>query len=314
MNKVLISLLKGTIRDKLSLLREELLTEELVSLCNSSLLKERYNLEKGINFTRFREIKKVIESRNIKTVSINDENYPNYLKEIYDPPFLVYVWGNADALNKDLVSIVGTRKPSVKGYHSAFKIGIDLGRCNVGVVSGLALGIDGASHTGNLYTGGKTVAVLGSGIDEIYPKAHKGLAAEIISNGGAVISEYPPGDSIRKYNFPKRNRIIAGLTRHLIIIQAPKKSGSLITGDFALQNGSEIYVHSAGIADKRFIGSDNYYKQGARKIDSSLPVLKAFGKSCNMHDFDLENYCTGDLVKMELEDKLVKYKGGYFLK
>ncbi len=174
---VLISLLKGKNRDKLALLRSNPTEKELLELCHSSDLKECYRLEKGNNFLRFDEIKKIILEKDIKPISINDLKYPGLLKEIYDPPFLLFVRGDLDTLSSKLVSVVGTRKPSLKGYKEAFKLGLELGRDDIGVVSGLALGIDGAVHRGNLTTRGKTVAVLGSGIDTIYPKSHKELAS-----------------------------------------------------------------------------------------------------------------------------------------
>lgn len=312
MNKLIVALLKGKNSDKVKLLNEKFLECKLLELCNSLELKSEYNLEKGYGFNKLEEIFSLIKSMDIKCVTLEDEEYPQALKEIFDPPFMLYVRGSLSALNMDLISIVGTRKPSLRGYHSAFKVGMDLGRANIGVVSGLALGIDGAAHSGNISTGGNTVAVLGSGIDTIYPKSHKSLAGEILLKGGALISEFIPGESPKSYNFPKRNRVIAGLTRDLIIIQAPKKSGALITGDFALQRGGDIYVHSVGIGDKRFLGSDKYFKDGAQKLDSVYPILQKYSRTERIYEFDSESYKSEDLIKMELNKEIIKYKGIYF--
>lgn len=312
MNKLLIALLKGKNCDKVNLLNKNFSFKELLAICNSDELQNIYNLAKGYGFNRFDEILQIIKTKNIKCITVVDTKYPEALKEIFDPPFMLYIRGNVDALNLDLVSIVGTRKPSLRGLHESFKIGMDLGRENIGVVSGLAAGVDSASQEGNILTNGKTVAVLGSGIDSIYPKSSMNLARDIILKNGAIISEFLPGESPKSYNFPKRNRIIAGLTRDLIIVQAPKKSGSLITGDFALQRGSDIYVHSVGVGDKRFLGSDKYYKDGAIKIDSAYPILKKFNKNTNIEIFDSERYQNDLLLKMEMNNQIVKYKGVYF--
>ncbi len=307
-----ISLLKGKNRDKLTLINENLKEEDLIKICESPSLMERYKLEKGKDYLRYNDILNSIIRLDIKCLSLDDDNYPKLLKEIYDPPFILYIRGDFSVLSSELVSVVGTRKPSTGGYRGAFKLGMDLGRSGVNVVSGLALGIDGACHSGNILTGGKTVAVLGSGIDTIYPKEHKELAASILSSGGILISEYPPGDIIRKYNFPKRNRIVAGLSWNLVVIQAPKKSGSLITGDFALQDGRDVWVHSSGIGDSRFLGSDKYFKDGAKKLSSAYPLLKSLNRECEVIDFDYESYTDNQLLAMELKGEIIKYRGGYF--
>lgn len=312
MNRVLISLLKGSNKKKLSLLNKNLEIKELLELISSDDFKNIYSLEKGYAFNRFDEISKIMQKVNMCFVTIADENYPENLKNIYDPPFLLYYRGDIGSLTDDLVSVVGTRKPSIRGFHEAFKLGLDLGKQNVSVVSGLAMGIDGASHSGNILGGGKTIAVLGSGVDTIYPASNRDLARDILKTGGAIISEFPPGESPKRFNFPKRNRVIAGLSRSLVIIQAPKKSGALITGEFALNNGGDVYVHSVGVADKRFLGSDKYYKDGAKKIDSAYPLLSVFDKVCQLNMFDSEDFSSSELIKMELEGNITKYKGCYF--
>lgn len=309
-----ISLLKGKTENKLTLLKDCPDEDSLIKICDSPKLKERYRLEKGYNYLRYHEILNSIKKRNIGCISIENKEYPKLLKEIYDPPFLIYFKGDRRLLNSQIVSVVGTRKPSNRGYHCAFKLGLNLGKHGINVVSGLAIGIDGASHRGNILSGGRTVAVLGSAIDTIYPREHKELAAAIISCGGVIISEFPPGSETRKYNFPKRNRIVAGLSQNLVIIQAPKKSGALITGDFALEDGRDVWVHSIGIGDKRFLGSDRYFKEGARRLDSACPLIKFFGKKAKIEEFDKSDYSESDLLKMEIDGVIIKYRGEYFFK
>lgn len=312
MSKIVISLLKGKNCDKLKLLEENLSSKQLLDLCKTDELQSSFNLARGHAFSRLDEILGIVERKKIITFSYNETEYPINLKDIYDPPFMIYVRGDKKAFSGDLVSVVGTRKPSLRGFHESFRLGLDLGREDVGVVSGLAIGIDGAAHFGNVESGGRTIAVLGSGVDTIYPATNRDLAGNILQNGGAIVSEFPPGESPKKFNFPKRNRVIAGLTRNLVIIQAPKKSGALITGDFALNNGGDIFVHSVGVNDVRFLGSDGYFKDGAKKIDSAYPILKLFEKGLNTMPFDSSDYNSADLLKLELSGEIIKYKGCYF--
>ncbi|MGL1894320.1 MAG: DNA-processing protein DprA [Spirochaetaceae bacterium] len=312
MNRVLISLLKGTNNSKLALLNKNYNLEELIDVCEDLRQLTKYKLEKGYAFNRFNQIVEIIKKMDIKIVTLADNNYPPRLKNIYDPPFILYLRGDLDALEGDLVSVVGTRKPSLRGFHESFKLGLDLGRKDVAVVSGLALGVDAAVQSGNVATKGRTIAVLGGGVDTIYPSSNKTLAGNILKNRGAIISEFPPGEEPKRFNFPKRNRIIAGLSNSLIIMQAPKKSGALITGDFALQNGTDIYIHSVGIGDSRFTGSDRFYKDGATKIDSAYPILKTFFKAYEIKSFDSEFVHTDRLLKMELDGEIIKYKGCFF--
>lgn len=314
MNRVIISLLKGSNMDKLTLLKENFSFDKLINLCSTKDLSREFNLQVGYNFNSYNSLLKSIEKMGIETISLDDLDYPEILRSVYDPPFLLYLRGNREAINDKLVSVVGTRKPSLRGLLAAYKLGLDLGRRDVGVVSGLAVGVDTASHRGNIETGGKTVAVLGSGIDSIYPKSNKGLAGDIIGKGGVIVSEFPPGEAPKKFNFPKRNRIIAGLTGKVVIVQAPLKSGSLITGDFTLDNGGEIYVHSCGVNDIRFLGSDKLFKEGAKKIDTAGPILSDLGIEPDIKELDSSDYTGEQLLRMELDREVVKYKGCYFWK
>ena len=176
-----------------------------------------------------------------------DPRYPTLLREIYDPPAVLFVRGNADFAGKPAISVVGTRRPDDGALKAAYHLGREAANAGIAVVSGLALGIDAAAHRGVVSAGGTAVAVLGSGIDTIYPQRHRELGAEILRNGGTAVSEYPPGTPVRKYQFPARNRIITGCSSTLLVIQAPEGSGALISVDYALDQGRDVWVHETGL-------------------------------------------------------------------
>ncbi|MCL2214513.1 MAG: DNA-processing protein DprA [Treponema sp.] len=188
--------------------------------------------------------------RSIKLVSWSSFEYPPLLREIYDPPALIYYRGCLPNPEKPLLGMVGTRKPSRESAEQAYKIAGNIGRSGISVVSGLAYGIDAMSHRGNLISGVPGYAVLGSGIDGIYPSANKPLANKILNSGGAIISEYPPGMPASKWTFPARNRIIAALSRSVLVVEAPFKSGALITATFALEQGKDLWVASCGTRER----------------------------------------------------------------
>jgi len=192
--------------------------------------------------------RRALEEGNISLCSFFDAGYPPRLRQIFDPPLLLFVRGHREILNDDAgVSIVGTRRPTPEGTAAAKALAEAVARDGYPVVSGLARGIDGASHRGALrHPGGRTIAVLGSGIDQLYPPQHRPLATEILASGGAIVSEYPPGTGVRKHQFPERNRIIAGLSSLLWVVQAPRGSGALITADFALDENRDVVVHLVG--------------------------------------------------------------------
>jgi len=217
----------------------------------------------------------VCRLRSCKWVSWAEDDYPPLLRESYDPPPVIFYRGILPNPEKSLLGMVGTRKPSIQAGEQAYKIAGNLGRNGVSVISGLAVGIDAMSHRGNLISGVPGYAVLGSGIDEIYPSVNRPLAKRIIDSGGAIISEYPPGVRPCKWTFPARNRIIAAMSRSVLIVEAPKKSGALITASFALEQGKDIWVASSGIldgsADRQ--GTIKLANDGAEIITSAVDVL-----------------------------------------
>jgi DNA processing protein len=217
--------------------------------------------------------------RGIAYVSYAQRGYPPLLREIYDPPVLLFYRGVMPEPGRPLAAVVGTRRPSGAAAAQAYDIGRDLGRNGIPVVSGLALGIDALAHRGSLDGGGVTAAVLGSGLDEIYPASNRPLARRILEGGGVLLSEYPPGTTARKWNFPARNRIIAGLARGTLLVEAPAGSGALITARFALEQGRDLWVASAGTipANPRGEGTRRLAGDGAGVVSSAASLLAEWG-------------------------------------
>ncbi len=178
----------------------------------------------------------------IKKITINDRGYPKLLKEIYNPPKELFYLGEIQAEENLPLAIVGTRKVSNYGKQATIELGRALARAGFTIISGLALGVDGLAHQAALDAGTRTVAVLGCGLDNIYPPTHKKLAEKIIASGGAVISEYPPGTPPLKQNFPARNKIVSGLSLGVLVIEAPETSGALITARYALDQNREVFA------------------------------------------------------------------------
>jgi len=209
----------------------------------------------------------------IRIVSWREESYPPLCREIYDPPALLFYRGVLPDPVKPMAAVVGTRKPSSQGAKRAFDIGRELGKAAIPVVSGLALGIDSMAHRGNVEAASPTVAVLGSSPDMVYPASNRLLARRILDSGGVIISEYPPGTGPRKWNFPERNRIISALARGTIIVEAPERSGALITARFALEQGRDLWVDKAGISSTRSAGTARLAEEGALILSSVKDIL-----------------------------------------
>ena len=184
----------------------------------------------------------------IEFIHCKDVNYPVMLTQVYDCPYALFARGNSAILNSPSVAIVGTRKASMSGLKAAFNFSKDLVASGYTVVSGLAMGIDAAAHSGALSSSGKTVAVLACGLDNLYPAVNKKLASSIIQNGGCIVSEYSPGEPPLKWRFPARNRIISGLSEAVVVMESPVKSGALITADFALEQNRDLFFHESAVA------------------------------------------------------------------
>jgi DNA processing protein len=215
----------------------------------------------------------------IRIVSWREENYPPLCREIYDPPALLFYRGVLPDPVKPMAAVVGTRKPSSQGAQRAFDIGYELGMAGIPVVSGLALGIDAMAHRGNVEAGSPTAAVLGSSPDMVYPVSNRSLVRRILDTGGVILSEYSPGTGPRRWNFPERNRIISALARGTIIVEAPEKSGALITARFAVEQGRDLWVDKAGISAQsaqsgaRSAGTIRLAEEGASIYSSVKDIL-----------------------------------------
>jgi DNA processing protein len=216
---------------------------------------------------------KYIESEGINILTINDPEYPVLLKEIYDPPFLFYYKGKIN-FNDISISIVGTRNPSLYGLKMAEKFAFELASYNFTIVSGLARGIDTSAHAGALRANGKTIGVMGSGFKNFYPPENKKLEKDIIKNG-AIITEFPSYTLPEKYNFPKRNRIISGLSKGLIVIEAGPRSGALITANFALEQGRDVFALPGRVDTLYSKGTNRLLKDGAILVEDVKDVLEA---------------------------------------
>ena len=194
---------------------------------------------------------------------LDDGVYPSSLREIYDPPIVLYVKGAwSDCLDRPCIGVVGSRRCSTYGQNAAMMLARDLAQRGVTVVSGFARGIDAAAHRGALEAGGRTVAVLGTGIDEVYPRDHKKLAAEILDRGGALVSQFPLGTPPVSENFPYRNRIISGLSLGVVVVEAAENSGSLITARLAMEQNREVFAVPGNITSRNSFGT-NYLIKGA---------------------------------------------------
>jgi len=231
-------------------------------------------------FDKAGRIDTICGMRSIKWVSFNSVEYPPLLREMYDPPAVIFYRGVLPNPEKSLLGIVGTRRPSPEASEQAYKIAYEIGREGVSVVSGLALGIDAMSHRGNLASGARGFAVLGSGIDQVYPASNRPIAKKILDSGGALLSEYPPGVRPGKWTFPARNRIIAALSRSVLIVEAPLKSGALITANFALEQGKELWTASCGVKKNAFFdkrGTEGLVEDGAQIINCAHDIIEKWG-------------------------------------
>ena len=209
-----------------------------------------------------------------QVITIKDERYPQKLKNIYSPPKCLYAIGDVRILNKPSIAMVGCRKYSEYGKKAAYYFSYNLAKAGLNIVSGLAVGIDSFSHAGCIAAKGKTIAVIGSGLDNIYPKENIELAKKIIEEGGCIISEYPLGTKPEKNHFPARNRIISGLSEAVLVVEAKEKSGSLITADFAIEQGRDVFAVPGNINSKNSVGTNLLIQEGAFPILNYKNILK----------------------------------------
>lgn len=229
---------------------------------------KKKNLEKYNNF---------MEKEKIDLILCNSKKYPTSLKNIDNRPAFLYIRGNLENLYEDCVSIVGSRAASSYGQFVARKIAKELADKNINIVSGLAIGIDKYAHLGALdSTIGKTIAVLGTGIGnkDIYPLENKKVFERILESNGTIISEFKLGTKPEKYNFPMRNRIISGLSKKIIIVEAKENSGSLITANYALEQGKDIFAVPGNITFFNSIGTNKLIAEGAQIFTETNDILR----------------------------------------
>jgi DNA processing protein len=273
-------------------------------------------------------------------VTLADAEYPKPLLEIPDPPALLYVAGNANLLSSRALSIVGSRNGTPQGLKNAQSFARAFSEAGLTIVSGLAIGVDSAAHRGGLEGRGSTIAVLGTGIDIVYPRRNGPLAREIVSRG-ALISEFPLGTPPNAGNFPRRNRLISGLSRGCLVIEAALDSGSLITARLAAEQGREVFAIPGSIHSPLSKGCHALIKQGAKLVESAQDVLEELGvaatTAANPQDPGTDHHLLADmgfdpcdidsliarsglttevvsaiLLQLELEGKIASLPGGLY--
>ncbi len=209
-------------------------------------------------------------------ITLQDPRYPTLLKQIPDPPPLLYLHGDPDCLRQPQLAVVGSRNPSRSGRQTAREFATHLARAGLTITSGLAQGLDGAAHEGALQGGGQSIAVTGTGLDRVYPASHHDLAHAIACHG-ALVTEFPPGTPPRAENFPRRNRIISGLSLGTLVVEAAVRSGSLITARLALEQGREVLAIPGSIHNPLARGCHTLIRQGAKLVETAEDILEELG-------------------------------------
>jgi len=248
---------------------------------------------------------------------LGEADYPVALSLIVDPPLVLFHRGNPRFDFNPAVAIVGTRRPSADAQRQAYQLGLEFALASYPVVSGLAVGIDKSVHEGTLAGGGITWAILACGLDRPSPMSNRGLARAILDKGGALLGEITPGNYPAKYAFHRRNRILSGLARGCIVVQAPKKSGALITANFALDQGRDLYVGSAGLEAGISEGTKNLELQGAPVISHSSDVLNDWGRASNEEmvekiESPQDPVELSRMMRLELDGRVFRHMGGWF--
>ncbi|HMB26041.1 MAG TPA: DNA-processing protein DprA, partial [Patescibacteria group bacterium] len=235
---------------------------------------EQFNLQKQ-EIDPDQELKKM-QDLNIKAITINSEKYPQILKQIFSPPFILYYQGNIELLNSQCLATVGSRKITAYGQIACRQILEPLTKQDLTIVSGLALGVDALAHSICLENNSPTIAVLGSGLDpkNLYPATNRALAKGIVEKNGLLLSEFPLGTMPLKYNFPRRNRIISGLSQGVLVVEAAESSGALITAKFALEQNREIFAIPGQINHPLSEGTNKLIQNGAKLVQTAEDILE----------------------------------------
>lgn len=229
-------------------------------------------------------------------IRIDDEHYPRRIKNIDKAPLKLYTKGNIDILNKQSITVVGSRNMSDYGRKITQEIVRDLVKNNIVIVSGMAIGIDTIAHKTCIKNGGKTIAVLGSGFNKVFPVENKDLFDNIVSTGGCVVSEYEPNTIAQKRYFPMRNRIVSGLSIATLVVEATYRSGTSITADYAFKQGKKVFCIPNSIGNKNSAGIINLIKKGAKVVTCAGDILYELGLSEGNFD---------DLIKAKKSEKII---------
>jgi DNA processing protein len=235
----------------------------------------------GLSIPDPREEYERLDRLGVRIAIAGQKEYPKILRHIPHPPFGIYLRGGTILSTNEFgippIAIVGTRRASADGKKTARRFARELTAAGCMITSGLAFGIDAAAHEGALDANGPTVAVLAGGLDAIYPQSHEHLARRIIENGGVIISEYPPGEEPFGYRFIERNRIISGISRGILIVEAPESSGALATARYAAEQNRDLFVIPGAVTATNFKGSHALIRQGAELVTSPDDILEAYG-------------------------------------
>ena len=275
----------GNIEDLMDLSDKEIYTLKNINLN----IKE--NIVKYKSNSYLDGLRETLHKNDVKYFCIDDDEYPNDLKNIYNAPILLFYRGDLSILNNTLnIAMVGSRKPTRYGISCAKSISKQLSNLGINIISGLAIGIDSFSHIGCMEGEGKTVAVLGSSVDNPLPKQNIPLANKILDNGGLILSEYNVNSAVIPSNFVNRNRIISGLSQGVIVVEAARKSGALITVEFALDQGRNVFAIPGNINSEMSKGCNKIIKEGAKLIEDLDDIINEYNISCiNKVEFG-ENY------------------------
>lgn len=257
----------------------------------------------GLDKDKLSKEMRLMQSLGVRPVSIFDDGYPENLKTIYSPPILLYVKGEIRAEDADAIAIVGTRHPSHYGMSTCEKLAEQLASMGITIISGIARGIDTMAHKGAVKSG-RTIAVLGSGFNCMYPPENIKLAKEIYGNG-AVISEFPMNTPPYRFNFPIRNRIICGLSLGVVVVEASERSGSLITARYALDENRELFA-VPGQVSTRSTGSNNLIKQGAKLVEDVEDIIEEIENNLRYRNIRQEESKKAKDMKLTDEEKRIK--------
>jgi DNA processing protein len=290
---------------------ENLFSASITDWQAAGISTKHIQLLKNINWQIIENDLLWLKKNNSQIISLEDAEYPSLLKEIHDPPLVLYVQGNVNVLKAQQIAIVGSRHPTVTGKELAHHFAKEFAARGLVVTSGLALGIDAASHEGVLVVNGKTIAILGTGLKFIYPRANKKLAEEIVKHDGALVSEFPLDTPPKATNFPMRNRIISGLSLGVLVVEAALRSGSLITARTALEQNREVFAIPGSIYNPLARGCHQLIRQGAKLVETFEDILEELNLRTNTTEVLISTPLKQEPVDLDPRHQRVLAQIGY---